>query len=86
MAKNRRLFHGERDTWDNASGSYTLDALELKARLELGIDARDVRRPGKWHSRANVQFIIHDGLTTASGTIALRVAPALTHHHLQLAQ
>ncbi|EFY85705.1 putative peptidylarginine deiminase [Metarhizium acridum CQMa 102] len=57
----------------------------IKKGLVLGIDARDVRRPDVWDGRATVQFSVSDGGETARDSVALRVAPVLTHHHLQQA-
>ncbi|KAI8711039.1 Arginine deiminase type-3 [Fusarium sp. LHS14.1] len=85
-AEKVRLFHRVSNAWEYVGGNYTFNALELRAGLELGIDARDVRRPGGWNGRVTVQFTIHDGSNEASDTVALRVAPVLTHRHLQLAR
>lgn len=72
--------------WEFLASNHAFTASELQQGLELGIDARDVRRPGIWDGRVTVHFSIEDGAETASDEVALRVAPVLTHHHLQEAQ
>lgn len=84
-AKNTRIFHKAGSDWLYVSSNYTFTAQDLKAGLELGIDGRDVRRPGGWDGKAVVEFRLKDGDKAASDKVALRVAPVLTHHHLQFA-
>ncbi|POR36277.1 Protein-arginine deiminase type-1 [Tolypocladium paradoxum] len=84
-AERVRIFRKQDDGWVHVDSNYTFPARDLKAGLDLGIDARDVRRPGVWDGRVTVQFSIRDGEQTANDSVALRVAPVLTHHHLQLA-
>lgn len=81
-----RIFVKSGSAWEFVGANHTFTASELQDGLELGIDARDVRRPGIWDGRATVHFSIADGDDTASDEVALRVAPVLTHHHLQEAQ
>ncbi|PHH85547.1 hypothetical protein CDD83_261 [Cordyceps sp. RAO-2017] len=81
-----RIFHKKGDGWTFVSPEYSLSAEDLKAGLELGIDARDVRRPGLWDGRATVQLTVKDGDRESKDSVALRVAPVLTHHHGQLAE
>ncbi|KAI1382913.1 uncharacterized protein F4822DRAFT_434844 [Hypoxylon trugodes] len=50
--------------------------------VELGIDARDTRRPGGWDGRVEVNFDIQNGLNSSHDTVHLRVAPVLIFHHL----
>ncbi|PNY25852.1 Protein-arginine deiminase type-1 [Tolypocladium capitatum] len=84
-AEHVRIFRKQHDGWVYVASNYTFPAEDLKAGLDLGIDARDVRRPGVWDGRVTVWFSIRDGAQTADDSVALRVAPVLTHHHLQLA-
>ncbi|PMB70469.1 Protein-arginine deiminase type-4 [Beauveria bassiana] len=72
--------------WVFITSNHTFRAQELKAGLELGIDARDVRRPGGWDGRATVQFRVKDQGREAQDSVALRVAPVLTQHHGQVAK
>ncbi|KAH7213336.1 uncharacterized protein BKA55DRAFT_528673 [Fusarium redolens] len=72
----------------NAKGSVTVPDVtqrkfELKTGLELGIDARNTRRPKVWDGRVTVHFNVQDGDVKSADTVMLRVAPVLTHHHLQ---
>ncbi len=84
-ASKVRIFHNVGSAWKFVSSNYTFKAEDLKAGLELGIDARDVRRPGGWDGRATVQFKVKDGEKEAKDSVMLRVAPVLTQHHGQLA-
>lgn len=85
-ASKVRIFHKTGGKWVFAPSNYTFKASQLKAGLELGIDARDVRRPGGWDGRAIVEFKVKDGKNAAKDTVALRVAPVLTQHHGQSAK
>ncbi|KAG6353410.1 hypothetical protein INS49_005591 [Diaporthe citri] len=60
-----------------------LSSKYLKAGLKLGIDARDTRRPGGWDGRTTVTFSVTDGTTNSTDKVMLRVAPVLSHNHLQ---
>lgn len=71
--------------WASVSSNYTFTAQQLREGLSLGIDARDVRT-SEWDGRATVQFSVKDGAAEARDSIAMRVAPVLTHHHAQLAE
>ncbi|KAK8015130.1 hypothetical protein PG990_008426 [Apiospora arundinis] len=55
----------------------------LEAGLELGIDARDTRRPDGWDGKVTVTFTVRGDNTNSTDQVALRVAPVLMHHHLQ---
>ncbi|KJZ80347.1 hypothetical protein HIM_00197 [Hirsutella minnesotensis 3608] len=81
-----RIFHHVNGRWAHVTPDYGFAANTLRSGLELGIDARDVRRPGGWDGRATVQFVVLDGVEEARDEVALRVAPVLTHHHGQLAE
>lgn len=72
--------------WIFISSNYTFTGEELSSGLELGIDARDVRRPDGWDGRVSVKFTVEDGAEVVEDTVALRVAPVLTHHHVQKAE
>ncbi|KAH7215445.1 hypothetical protein DER44DRAFT_893766 [Fusarium oxysporum] len=81
-----RVFTKKGNKWIYVSGDYVFSAKELSSGLELGIDARDVRRPKGWDGNAKIQFTVTDGKTKSIDTVAVRVAPVLTHHHGQVAQ
>ncbi|KAK0386979.1 hypothetical protein NLU13_5293 [Sarocladium strictum] len=75
--------------WSYVNGTREFTAEQLKTGLELGVDARDVRRPGPngWNGHASIEFALYsNGEKKASDTVALRVAPILTHHHVQKVQ
>lgn len=78
-----RIFHKVGKQWIYVHENYFFRSLELRAGLELGVDARDVRRPGSWDGRTTITFSIHVREDRAFDKVALRVAPVLTHHHCQ---
>jgi protein-arginine deiminase len=83
-SKNVRIFRrDEADSWTFVRANTTFTSAQLKAGLELGIDARDVRRPGGWDGRTTVTFAVTDGTTNSTDKLMLRVAPVLSHTHLQ---
>ncbi|OAR01118.1 hypothetical protein LLEC1_06481 [Akanthomyces lecanii] len=84
-ASKVRIFHNAGGAWKFVSSDYSFKAEDLKAGLELGIDARDVRRHGGWDGRATVQLKVKDGESEATDSVMLRVAPVLTQHHGQAA-
>ncbi|OAA43047.1 arginine deiminase type-3 [Cordyceps fumosorosea ARSEF 2679] len=81
-----RIFHKKGGSWEYVGPDYAFSAGDIKAGLELGLDGRDVRRPNGWDGKALVKFTIRDGDSHATDSVALRVAPVLTHHHGQLAE
>ncbi|KAM4058919.1 protein-arginine deiminase (PAD) domain-containing protein [Hirsutella rhossiliensis] len=81
-----RIFYRRSNKWVYVASDYIFTAEELKIGLELGIDARDIRRPRGWDGRATVEFRVKDGNQEAKDSVALRVAPILTHNHGQLAE
>ncbi|KAL9564308.1 hypothetical protein ACKAV7_011499 [Fusarium commune] len=78
-----RIFQKQGQNWVYINNNHTFSQQELKAGLDLGIDARDTRRPEVWDGRVTVRFTVQVGDTKSSDTVMLRVAPVLTHHHLQ---
>lgn len=78
-----RIFHNTGKKWEYVDEKYVFKAAHLQAGLELGIDARDVRRPNEWDGRVTVNFNLTDNGKSACDQVALRVAPILIHHHLQ---
>ncbi|KAF5120935.1 Protein-arginine deiminase type-3 [Metarhizium anisopliae] len=87
-ALNVRLFYKTGGQWNFIDSNYTFKSQDLKAGLEFGIDARDVRRPGPggWDGRAVVELRVKDGEKVATDLVMLRVAPVLTQHHGQTAK
>ncbi|OAA62220.1 Protein-arginine deiminase [Cordyceps fumosorosea ARSEF 2679] len=82
-SKNIRLFQRAGSDWRFIAANHTFSAEELRSGLSLGVDARDVRRPGGWDGRVTLRFSVRDGADSAEDSVALRVAPILIHHHLQ---
>jgi protein-arginine deiminase len=81
-----RIFRNESNEWVFTPNYHKFKREELTRGLELGIDARDTRRPGCWDGRAEVYFFVHDydvNGNIAWNAVRLRVAPVLTHHHAQ---
>lgn len=72
-------------SWQYVAANHTFNAADIKKGLELGIDARDIRRP-TWNGSVQVHFTVRSAKTEISDHVALRVAPVLTHHHAQLAE
>ncbi|KAH6962991.1 hypothetical protein DER45DRAFT_552165 [Fusarium avenaceum] len=85
-ASKVRVFVKKSNKWVYVPADYAFTAKELASGLELGIDARDVRRPQGWNGSAKIQFTVTDGKAKATDAVAVRVAPVLTHHHGQPAQ
>ncbi|ODA83318.1 hypothetical protein RJ55_01831 [Drechmeria coniospora] len=77
-----RIFRRSGDGWQIVHNDTILTVEELAKGLELGIDARDGRKP-TWDGKATVRFSVTDGNQTSTDKVALRVAPLLAHHHLQ---
>ncbi|KAF5020331.1 hypothetical protein F66182_7637 [Fusarium sp. NRRL 66182] len=83
--KNVRIFIKRSGSWayvDPKKDTFTAE--ELKRGLELGVDARDIRRPNGWSGWATLRFTVTDKRgKTATDEVSMRVAPVLTHHHGQ---
>ncbi|KAM3497308.1 hypothetical protein MY10362_009337 [Beauveria mimosiformis] len=92
MPRQGRLLACQHDPFDHSGyydeerPDYAFSAGDIKASLELGLDGRDIRRPDGWDGRALVKFTVRDGDREAADSVALHVAPVLTHHHGQPAQ
>ncbi|UKZ79920.1 hypothetical protein TrVFT333_007683 [Trichoderma virens FT-333] len=80
--KNVRIFRRDGSGWSIVTNDDRFPANELKNGFELGIDARDTRRPSGWDGKVEVRFDIHDGKASDSDAVRLRVAPVITFHHL----
>ncbi|KAF5856143.1 hypothetical protein ETB97_007826 [Aspergillus alliaceus] len=84
--KNVRIFRREGKGWVITDNDHRFSQGDLERGLQLGIDARDTRRPFGWDGRVEVQFHVQNGRLHSDDYVRLRVAPVLTHHHLQLAE
>lgn len=86
-----RIFQKQGKNWVYIDNNHIFSRRELEVGLDLGIDARytrrpetwDTKRPESWDGRVTVCFTVQVGDTKSSDTVMLRVAPVLTHHHLQ---
>ncbi|MBB5937742.1 protein-arginine deiminase [Streptomyces zagrosensis] len=88
-AKHARLFIHRvgNGGWQPVTAKTKLTAAELRTGVELGMEGTDVVRDSKvWDGRAVVKLTVHSGGKSASDDVTLKVAPLLTHHHLQNAQ
>lgn len=84
--KNVRIFRREGSEWLITQNDHKFTQNQLQLGLNLGIDARDTRRPGGWDGRVNVHFTVHDRGKISADSVKLRVAPILTYHHSQSVQ
>ncbi|KAF2276995.1 arginine deiminase type-3 [Westerdykella ornata] len=86
--KNVRIFHkaNANGTWVFVEGNSTFNAAALREGLVLGIDGRDTRRPDGWDGRVTVSFDVESSKGSSSDAVMLRVAPVLTHSHLDAVQ
>lgn len=83
-SKHVRIFRrDEENKWTFVRANTTFTSAQLRAGLKLGIDARDTRRPGGWDGRTTIMFSVTDGTTNSTDKVMLRVAPVLSHNHLQ---
>ncbi|WP_406271042.1 protein-arginine deiminase domain-containing protein [Streptomyces sp. NBC_00191] len=85
--KNTRVFLKRTTGWALVTAKTRLSAAELRSGAELGVESTDVIRDSKvWDGRAVIRLTVTSGGKSTSDDVTLRVAPLLTHHHLQNAQ
>ncbi|HET6360089.1 protein-arginine deiminase domain-containing protein [Streptomyces sp.] len=85
--KNTRVFLKRTTGWTLVTAKTRLSAAELRSGAELGVESTDVIRDSKvWDGRAVIRLTVTSGGKSTSDDVTLRVAPLLTHHHLQNAQ
>nr|WBO76472.1 protein-arginine deiminase domain-containing protein [Streptomyces sp. SBE_14.2] len=86
-AEHTRVFLKRDGKWVLVTGQTRLSAAELRSGAEFGVEATDViRDSAKWDGRAVIRLSVTSGGQTTTDSVTLRVAPLLTHHHLQNAQ
>ncbi|KAK8869105.1 Protein-arginine deiminase type-3 [Apiospora arundinis] len=86
-----RIFYLENAAQPNATESWRLvdqelsfNSSQLSAGLTLAIDGRElVKDASVWDGTVVVKFDVTDGADHAVDSVALKMAPVLTHHHLQ---
>ncbi|MBT2394904.1 protein-arginine deiminase domain-containing protein [Streptomyces sp. ISL-100] len=82
-----RVFVKRSSGWTWVTAGTRLSAAELRSGLEFGVEGTDVIRDSAvWDGRAVIRLTVTSGGNSASDDVTLRVAPLLTHHHLQNAQ
>ncbi|KAK7419299.1 hypothetical protein QQX98_003451 [Neonectria punicea] len=70
--------------WRLVDQQLNFNATPLRAGLVLGIDGREfVKDASIWDGSVLVRFDVTDKTKHASDAVAVKVAPVLTHHHLQ---
>ncbi|WP_078919164.1 protein-arginine deiminase domain-containing protein [Streptomyces sp. NRRL S-481] len=85
--KHARLFVKRSGTWVLVTSGTRLTAAELRSGVEFGVEGTDVvRDSAKWDGRTVVRLTVQAGSRSTSDSVTLRVAPLLTHHHLQNTQ
>ncbi|WP_234329608.1 protein-arginine deiminase domain-containing protein [Streptomyces viridochromogenes] len=86
-AKYTHVYLKRAGNWVLVTPKTSLSAAELRSGVELGVEATDViRDTRKWDGRMVIRLTVTAGGQTTSDSATLRVAPLLTHHHLQQAQ
>ncbi|KAL2822247.1 hypothetical protein BDW59DRAFT_163840 [Aspergillus cavernicola] len=74
-------------SWRLVDRQFNFNATQLREGLTLGIDGREfVQDAAIWDGLVTVNFDVYDTPGSAShvsDSVALKVAPVLTHHHLQ---
>ncbi|MDX2909212.1 protein-arginine deiminase domain-containing protein [Streptomyces griseiscabiei] len=86
-AQQVRVFVKRGTKWEPVTAKTRLSRAELKAGVEFGVEAKDViRDTAKWDGTARVRLTVKSSKGTTADSVTLRVAPLLTHHHLQNAQ
>lgn len=83
-AKFGHLFVRRGTVWRLVKPTDTITADQLRGGVEFGLEATDVvRDPRRWDGLLSVRFTVRDGGQQSTDTVVARVAPLLTHHHLQ---
>ncbi|MGW6460354.1 protein-arginine deiminase domain-containing protein [Streptomyces sp. NPDC055078] len=86
-ASQARVFVKRSGRWVQLRPDDRLTAAEVRGGVELGVEAKDVPRDSAvWDGRITFRLSVSQRGSTASDDVTLRVAPVLTHHHLQKAE
>jgi protein-arginine deiminase len=86
-AARTRVFVRSGKTWKLLKATTKLTTAQVRAGVELGIEATDiVRKASTWNGLATVKLTVTDGPRKSADTVVLKVAPLLTHHPVQRAQ
>ncbi|KAL4869917.1 hypothetical protein BDV12DRAFT_195920 [Aspergillus spectabilis] len=75
------------ESWRLVDRQFNFNATQLSEGLTLGIDGREFVKDAEiWDGLVTVNFDVYDtpgSVSHVSDSVALKVAPVLTHHHLQ---
>ncbi|KAI9366993.1 hypothetical protein BJX61DRAFT_552148 [Aspergillus egyptiacus] len=72
-------------SWRLVDQEFLFNSTQLRSGITLGIDGREaVANSSIWDGSTLVRFDVTDGPSRASDAVALRMAPVLTHNHLQV--
>ncbi|MFF0737929.1 protein-arginine deiminase domain-containing protein [Streptomyces chartreusis] len=86
-AKQTRVYLKRAGNWVMITPQTSLSAAELRSGVEFGVEATDIiRDTRKWDGRTVIRLTVTAGGQSTSDSVTLRVAPLLTHHHLQKTQ
>ncbi|KAF4906606.1 Protein-arginine deiminase type-3 [Colletotrichum fructicola] len=74
-------------SWRLVDRQFNFNATQLRAGLTLGIDGREFVKDSEiWDGHVTINFDVYDtpgSINFVRDSVALKVAPILTHHHLQ---
>ncbi|PFH59099.1 hypothetical protein XA68_12814 [Ophiocordyceps unilateralis] len=71
-------------SWRLVDPEFSFNSTQLKSGIFLGLDGREpVIDAEVWDGSVTVCFDVRDGAERVSDKVALKMAPVLTHHHLQ---
>ncbi|RDA85074.1 hypothetical protein CP532_3099 [Ophiocordyceps camponoti-leonardi (nom. inval.)] len=71
-------------SWRLVDPEFRFNSSQLGSGITLGVDGRElVTDAAVWDGLVTVHFEVTDGSDRASDTVSLKMAPVLTHHHLQ---
>ncbi|KAL5333211.1 hypothetical protein BJX70DRAFT_403818 [Aspergillus crustosus] len=75
------------ESWSLVDRQFNFNATQLRAGLVLGLDGREFVKDAEiWDGTVTVNFDVYETPgedSYVSDSVALKVAPVLTHHHLQ---
>jgi protein-arginine deiminase len=71
-------------SWRLVDQEFAFNATQLQVGITLGIDGRElVTDASVWDGSVTIRFDVFDGSSQATDAVAMKMAPVLTHHHLQ---
>ncbi|KAI1663533.1 Arginine deiminase type-3 [Pyrenophora tritici-repentis] len=76
--------HNSTTSWRLVDQELLFNATQLRAGIVRGIDGRElVTDLSVWDGSVVIRFEVFDALNQSSDAVAMKMAPVLTHHHLQ---